>query len=181
MTIVARTRSDPGAVAGSLRTSLTSLDKSLPVYALKPMTEHLRDSLTRHRFNLILMSVFGGVALALAAVGIYGVISYSVAQRTHEIGIRLALGARAHDVLKLVVRQGMMLALSGVALGLLAALALTRLIMSQLKTLLFGVSVSDPLTFTVIAIMLTSIALLACWVPARRATKVDPLIALRHE
>ncbi|MGH9937327.1 MAG: ABC transporter permease, partial [Blastocatellia bacterium] len=170
MTIVARTKADPGAVAGSLRAALTSLDKSLPVYALKPMTEYLRDSLARRRFNLILLSVFGGVALLLAAGGIYGVISCSVTQRTHEIGIRMALGARPRDVLKLVVRQGMMMALGGVALGLLAALALTRL----MKTLLFDVSVTDPLTFTVIALLLTFVALLACWIPARRATIVDP-------
>jgi predicted permease len=177
MTIVARTKSDPGAVAGSLRTALTSLDKSVPVYALKPMTEYLRDSLARRRFNLILLTAFGGVALALAAVGIYGVISYGVTQRTHEIGIRMALGAAKGDVLRLVVRQGMLMALGGVAIGLLASLALTRL----METLLFDVSVTDPLTFTVIALLLTSVALLACFVPARRATKVDPLVALRYE
>jgi putative ABC transport system permease protein len=177
LTIVARTESNPAAVAGSLRTALTALDKSLPVYALKPMTEYLRDSLMRRRFNLILLSVFGGVALVLAAVGIYGVISYGVTQRTHEIGIRLALGAQTRDVLTLVVRQGTMLALGGVALGLLAALALTRL----MKTLLFGVSVTDPLTFAAIALLLISVAFLACWLPARRATKVDPMTALRHE
>jgi len=177
MTMVARTQADPIAVAGSLRAALTELDKSLPVYAIKPMTEYLRDSLTRRRFNLILLSVFGGVALVLAAIGIYGVISYGVTQRTHEIGIRLALGANTRDVLKLVVRQGMMLTLGGVALGLFAALALTRL----MKTLLFEVSVTDPLTFIVIAVLLALVAMLACWIPARRATKVDPLVALRHE
>jgi predicted permease len=177
MTIVARTKSDPGAIAGSLRAALTSVDKSLPVYALKPMTEHLRDSLARRRFNLILLSVFGGVALTLAAVGIYGVISYGVTQRTHEMGIRMALGAQPRDVMKLVVRQAMLLALGGVGIGLLAALALTRL----MKSLLFNVGVTDPLTFAVIALLMTLIALLACLVPARRATKVDPLVALRYE
>ena len=177
MTIVARTKSDPGAIAGSLRAALTSLDKSLPVYALKPMTEYLRDSLARRRFNLILLSAFSGVALVLAAIGIYGVISYGVTQRTHEMGIRMALGAQKRDVLKLVVRQAMMLTLGGVAIGLLASLALTRL----MKSLLFSVSVTDPLTFAVIALLLTLIALLACLIPARRATKVDPLVALRYE
>jgi putative ABC transport system permease protein len=177
MTIVARTKSDPGAVAGSLRAALTSLDKSLPVYDLKPMTEYLRDSLARRRFNLILLTAFSGVALALAAVGIYGVISYGVTQRTHEIGIRMALGAEKGDVLWLVVRQGMLMALGGVAIGLLASFALTRL----METLLFGVSVTDPLTFSVIALLLTSVALLACFIPARRATKVDPMVALRYE
>ena len=147
------------------------------MYEIKPMTEYLRDSLSRRRFNLVLLSVFGGVALMLAAIGIYGVISYGVTQRTHEMGIRMALGARPRDVLKLVVRQAMLLALAGVGIGLLAALALTRL----LKSLLFNVGVTDPLTFAVIALLMTLIALLACLVPARRATKVDPLVALHYE
>jgi putative ABC transport system permease protein len=177
VTIVARTKSDPRDVAGSLRSALASIDKSLPVYAIKPMTEYLRDSLSRRRFNLILLSVFGVVALTLAAVGIYGVISYGVTQRTHEMGIRMALGAQPRDVLKLVVRQAMLLALGGVGIGLLAAFALTRL----MKSLLFDVGVTDPLTFAVIALLMTLIALLACLVPARRATKVDPLVALRYE
>jgi putative ABC transport system permease protein len=177
MTIVARTKADPGGVVGSLRAGLTSLDKSLPVYDLKPMTEYLRDSLARRRFNLILLIAFAGVALVLAAIGIYGVISYGVTQRTHEIGIRMALGAGKGDVLRLVVRQGMRMALVGVSIGLLASLALTRL----MESLLFGISVTDPLTFTVLALLLTSVALLACFVPARRATKVDPLVALRSE
>ena len=177
MTIVARTKSDPRDVAGSLRSALSSIDKGLPVYAIKPMTEYLRDSLSRRRFNLVLLSVFGGVALTLAAVGIYGVISYGVTQRTHEMGIRMALGAQPRDVLKLVVRQAMLLALGGVGIGLLASLALTRL----MKSLLFNVGVTDPLTFAVIALLMTLVALLACLVPARRATKVDPLVALRYE
>jgi len=177
MTIVARSKSDPGAIAGPLRAAVTSVDKSLPVYALKPMTEHLRDSLARQRFNLILLSVFSCVALALAAVGIYGVISYGVTQRTHEMGIRMALGAKPHDVLKLVVRQAMVLALGGVGIGLLASWALTRL----MKGLLFSVTVTDPMTFVAIAVLMTLIALLACLIPARRATKVDPMVALRYE
>jgi putative ABC transport system permease protein len=177
MTIVARTKSDPGAIAGPLRAALTSIDKGLPVYALKPMTEYLRDSLSRRRFNLVLLSVFSGVALTLAAIGIYGVISYGVTQRTHEMGIRMALGAKPRDVLTLVVRQAMLLALGGVGIGLLASLALTRL----MKSLLFSISVTDPMTFVVIALLMTLIALLACLIPARRATKVDPMVALRYE
>jgi len=177
MTIVARTKSDPGAVAESLRTELTSLDKSLPVYALKPMTEYLRDSLSRRRFNMVLLSVFGGVALLLAAVGIYGVISYGVTQRIHEIGIRMAVGAQDRDILKLVIGQALGLTLTGVAAGLAAALALTRL----MESLLFEVSATDPLTFAAISVVLTVVALAACFVPARRATKVDPMIALRYE
>jgi putative ABC transport system permease protein len=177
LTIVARTNSDPGAIAGPLRTALTAVDKDLPVYSLKPMTEYLHDSLSRRRFNMILLVVFSGVALVLAAVGIYGVISYGVTQRTHELGVRMALGAQSGDVLKLVVRQAMIVALAGIGIGVLASLALTRLI----KSLLFSVEVTDPLTFVVIASLMTLIALLACLVPARRATKVDPLIALRYE
>jgi putative ABC transport system permease protein len=177
MTIVARTKSDPGAIAGSLRAALTSVDKSLPVYALKPMTEYLHDSLARRRFSLILLTVFSCVALVLAAVGIYGVISYGVTQRTHEMGIRMALGAQSRDVLKLIVRQAMVLVLAGVGIGLLGSLALTRL----MKGLLFSVSVTDPMTLVVISFLMTFIALLACLIPARRATRVDPLVALRYE
>src|SRR5215813_5147227 len=143
MTIVARTKSDPGATAGSLRAEVTSMDKTVPVYAVKPMTEYLRDSLSRRRFSMILLSAFSGLALLLAAVGIYGVISYSVIQRTHEMGVRMALGAKRSDVLKLVLRQAMIMVLAGVAIGLVASWALTRLI----KSLLFNVSVTDPLTF----------------------------------
>jgi len=177
MTIVARTKADPGAIAGSLRAAVTSQDKSLPIYAFKPMTEYLRDSLSRHRFNLILLSAFGGAALALAAVGVYGVISCGVAQRTHEIGIRLALGAERRDVLKLILTQGLKLVSLGVVIGLGAAFALAR----WMETLLFDVRPTDPLTFAVIPLLLIGVALVACWIPARRATRVDPLVALRYE
>jgi putative ABC transport system permease protein len=177
MTIVARTKADTGAVAGPLRAALTAQDKSLPVYALKPMTEYLRDSLSRHRFNLILLSVFGLGALALAAVGVYGVISCGVAQRTHEIGIRLALGAGRRDVLMLILTQGLKLVLLGVVIGLGAAFALSR----WMEILLFGVRPTDPLTFAGIAAVLLLVSLVACWIPARRATRVDPLVSLRSE
>jgi len=177
LTIVAQTKSDPGAVAGSLRAVVTSMDKSVPVYSVKPMTEYLRDSLSRRRFSMVLLSTFSGVALVLAALGIYGVISYGVIQRTHEMGIRMALGAQRSDVLKLVLRQAMIVVLVGVGIGLLGSWALTRL----MKSLLFNVSVTDPLTFAGIAVLMILIALLACLIPATRATKVDPLVALRHE
>jgi putative ABC transport system permease protein len=177
MIIVARTKTDPSALAATLRSELTSLDKSLPIYVLKPMSGYLEATMERRRFNLTLLSVFGVVALLLAAVGIYGVISYGVSQRTQEIGIRLALGATAQNVLLLVLRQGLALTVVGIVIGLAFAFALTRL----MKTLLFNVSPFDPVTFVTTAALLLLVALFACWIPARRATRVDPLSALRNE
>jgi len=176
-TIVVRTKASPTSMAESLRAELLNLDKALPVYSLKPMTEYLSASLARRRFNLVLLSVFATVALLLAAVGIYGVMSYSVSQRTHEIGVRVAVGARSADILKLVVGQAMILALVGIALGLLASILLTRLI----ETLLYEVSATDPLTFAVISTVLAGVALISCLIPALRAMRVDPMIALRYE
>jgi putative ABC transport system permease protein len=176
-TFVARTSGDPASLAPALRRELAAIDKNLPLYNVRTMEQVLSDSISRRRFQMILIAAFAGVGMLLAAVGIYGVISYSVAQRRHEIGVRMALGARAADILKLVVGQGLGLTLAGVGLGLVGAFVLTRV----LASLLYGVSATDPLTFACVSLALLGVALLACLVPARRATKVDPMIALRYE
>jgi putative ABC transport system permease protein len=168
---------EPLGLAQSVRAAVLDVDRNQPIYDVKPLRQIVADSIALRRLALLLLSVFAVAALALAAAGIYGVMAYTVTQRTHEIGIRMALGARGSDVVRLVVRQGAQLALSGVALGLVAALALTRLI----EALLFGVSPTDPLTFAGIALLLLAVAIAACWIPARRATKVDPMVALRCE
>jgi putative ABC transport system permease protein len=177
MTLVIRTHGDPSSIAAAARNVIQTLDSEQPIADVRTMQSLLADSVARARFNTMLLTVFAVVALALAAVGIYGVMSYAVTQRTHELGLRMALGAQSSHVLSLIVRQGMMMAVAGVAIGLGAAFALTRI----LTTLLYGVSATDPLTFSVIALLLTSIALLACYLPARRATRVDPMVALRYE
>ncbi|HEY3026115.1 MAG TPA: ABC transporter permease [Pyrinomonadaceae bacterium] len=174
---VLRTTGDPLLLSAAIRSEVGQLDPGLPVRNLRSMEQLVGRSIAPQRFNLSLLSLFSGLGLLLAAVGIYGVMAYSVSQRTHEIGLRMALGAQARDVLKLVVKQGMALALVGVAMGLIASFALTRL----MKGLLFGVSATDPATLAAVALLLTCVALLACYIPARRATKVDPLVALRYE
>lgn len=177
MTMIVRGGSDPKVLAGPMRSEVWAVDGDLPIPDIRTIDQLLSDSVARRRFNMLLLAIFGGVALVLAAVGIYGVMSYSVTQRSREIGIRMALGAKQSDVLKLVVGQGMTLALIGVGIGLAAAFALTRVMAS----LLFSVGATDPLTFAAISVLLTGVALGACFVPARRATKVDPMIALRYE
>jgi predicted permease len=174
---VLRTTADPLLLSTAVRSEMRQLDPGLPVRNLRSMDELVTRSIAPRRFNLSLLSLFSGLGLLLAAVGIYGVMAYSVSQRTHEIGLRMALGARVPDVLKLVLKQGMVLTLAGVGLGLIASFALTRL----MKSMLFGVSATDPLTLAGVALLLTCVALLACYLPARRATKVDPLVALRYE
>ncbi|HEV3409496.1 MAG TPA: FtsX-like permease family protein, partial [Chthoniobacterales bacterium] len=176
MTIVVRSPIEPTALAAALREQVQALDKDQPVSAIKTMESYLADSIAQRRFNMFLLGAFAALALVLAAVGIYGVIAYSVTQRTHEIGIRMALGAQKGDVLRMVVRQGMTLALIGIAVGVAGALGLTRLI----ANLLFGVNAADPLTFAAISLLLGFVAFLACYVPARRAAKLDPVQALTH-
>jgi putative ABC transport system permease protein len=178
MSLVVRAAAgDPLNLAASVRQAVEQVDKDQPLADVKPMTAWLDESVARQRFNMLLLAVFAAVALLLAAIGIYGVVSYSVTERTREIGIRVALGAQRADVLRLVVRQGLALTLAGVACGVAGAFGLTRL----MAGLLFSVTPTDPLTYVGVAALLVSVALLACWIPARRATKVDPMIALRCE
>jgi putative ABC transport system permease protein len=157
------------------------MDASLPLYNIRTMEQILADSIATPRFNMLLMGIFAVVALMLAAIGIYGVMSYAVAQRTHEIGVRMALGASSGDVLKMIVRQGMTLTLIGVVAGLGMAMGLAWSISTLLSELLYDVGGTDPVTFGAIAIILSAVALVACLVPARRATRVDPMVALRYE
>jgi putative ABC transport system permease protein len=175
--VVMRVAGRPKDMAEAVRQTVWSLDRDLPIPRIASMEDRVADVFAPRRFNMLLFGVFAIVALLLAVIGIYGVIAYSVAQRTHEIGIRMALGATSRDVLWLVVRQGLLLALIGVAVGTGAALALTRI----LKNLLFGVSATDPATFALIALLLVGVALIASYIPARRAAKIDPLLAIRHE
>jgi putative ABC transport system permease protein len=177
MTLVVRTAGDPTNLGAVIRSEILKLDKEQPATNIKTLNEFFSISIAQQRFSVVLLGVFAAVALVLAAVGIYGVLSYAVTQRTHEIGIRMALGAGSRDVFRLVVGRGMLLSLIGVAGGLAAAFALTRL----MESLLFGVTATDTVTFASVAGVLLAVALLACYIPARRATKVDPLVALRYE
>ncbi len=177
LAIVVRTQNDPAALASSVRDAIAEIDQAQPIYDMQTLDQLVAKSLDQRRFTLTLMVLFGAIALVLSAIGIYGVMAFAVTQRTQEIGIRMALGASALDVLKMVVGSGMFLALIGVVIGLIGAFALTRLMAS----LLFGVSPTDLVTFGLVTAGLLMVALLACYIPARRATKVDPLVALRYE
>jgi len=177
MTVVLKASGDPNQLIAAVRQQVKQIDPDQPIYGVRTMDEIRAESVAPERLNLTLLSIFAGIALILAIVGIYGVMSYSVTQRTHEIGIRMAIGAQPRDVFRMVIRQGMMLALIGVGIGLVGAFVLTRL----MTTMLFGVEPTDPATFAAIAVLLTGVALVACYVPGRRATKVDPVVSLRYE
>jgi putative ABC transport system permease protein len=177
LTLAVRTTGEPSALAGAVRDAVRSVEKGVPLYNLKTMNDVFATSAGPRRTPMLLFTAFSGVALLLAMLGIYGITTYYVTQRTHEIGIRIALGAQLGDVLRLVLSRGMLLAIVGVGLGLVGAFLLTR----YLTTMLFGVAPVDPLTFGGVAVVLISVALIACYLPARRATKVDPLVALRYE
>jgi predicted permease len=175
--LVVRTTGDPASLAGAVRQAVWAVDKDQPISNVKTMDQALAASVSRERFQTLLLALFATLALVLACVGLYGVISYAVVQRTHEIGVRMALGAQASDVLRLVINQGMLLTLIGLVIGIAGAFAVTRV----MTEMLYGITATDPLTFAGVPLVLGVIALLACYIPARRATKVDPLIALRYE
>ena len=175
--LAVRTVNDPAAVANTMRSEVAAIDRDQPVASLMTMDQRISDSVAPRRFNMFLLGLFATLALVLAGIGIYGIMAFSVVQRTHEIGVRMALGANTSDVLKLILRNGFKLALIGIVVGLLVAFAATRV----LSTLLFGVSATDPTIFLIDALLLALVALAACLVPAMRATKIDPLISLRYE
>ena len=177
MTLVVRASTDPAKLSATIRDQVLAIDKDQPVFDIKTMAERMSKSVAESRFVMILLALFSGLALVLAGVGVYGVMSYAVSQRTHEIGIRMALGAQGSDVLRMVLRHGLGLTLAGVAVGVAGAAALTRL----MESLLFGVSATDWQTFGAVAVILTGVAVGASLAPARRATRVDPMVALRHE
>src|SRR5207302_2694687 len=175
--LVVKTNLEPLSLATTVRKTVWDIDKDQPVSDIASMESIVSESLARQRFSMMLLGIFAGLALVLAAVGIYGVMSYSVAQRTREIGIRMALGAQREDVMKLTIGQGLKLVVTGVAFGLAAAVIMTRL----MSSLLFGVSATDPMTFVTISFVLVSVAVLASYIPALRATRVDPMFALRYQ
>jgi putative ABC transport system permease protein len=164
-------------MAGDIRKTIEQLNSENVMFGMKTMDAIVGESFGACRFSMIVFSIFAGIALFLSSIGIYGVVSYVTAQRTHEIGVRVALGAQRHDVVRLMLGEGMKMALVGVAIGVCAALALTHLMVNML----FGVSATDPMTFASVVVILSAIALAACYIPARRALCVDPIVALRHE
>jgi putative ABC transport system permease protein len=177
MTLITRAAGDPSSIVSAVRNEVQSIEKNLPISNPMPMSEWIVNSLYAARMGAMLLGIFAALALVLASIGLYGVMSFAVSQRTRELGIRMALGARTADVFKLVLQQGFGLIMSGVGLGLVVSFAVSRL----LATFLYGIKATDGITFAVIPIVLTIVAGIACYIPARRATKVDPLAALRYE
>jgi putative ABC transport system permease protein len=177
MTVIIKSSGDPNSLIGTAREQVKNVDPEQPIYNVRTMHDIRAESIASERLNLTLFSIFAGIALVLAVVGIYGVMSYSVTQRTHEIGIRMAIGAQPRDVFRMILGQGMILAFIGIGVGLVAAYLLTRL----MATMLFNITPTDPATFAVIAVVLATVALLACYLPGRRATKVEPVVSLRYE
>ncbi|HEX8651896.1 MAG TPA: ABC transporter permease [Pyrinomonadaceae bacterium] len=177
LTLVIRTASDPGALTEAVRREVRAVDADLPVFGIRTMEQVMQAAVSQRRFAMVMLVVFAFIALTLSAVGIYGVMAYSVTQRTHEIGIRMALGAQPRDVMRMVIKQGLILTFAGMVVGLAGAFLVTRF----LSSLLFGVGARDPVTFACISLLLSAVALLACYIPARRAMKVDPMVALRYE
>jgi ABC-type antimicrobial peptide transport system permease subunit len=175
--LVVRTSTAPTSLTSAVVAQIHSLDPQLAVANIRTMDQEMASSVAAPKFNTFVLGLFAFLALFLAAIGIYGVLAYAVAQQSHEIGIRMALGAQRRDVMRLVLVRGARLALAGTAIGLLASFGLTRL----MSSLLYGISASDPLTFAAVAIVLVAVALLACYIPAHRAMRVDPLVALRYE
>jgi putative ABC transport system permease protein len=177
MTLIIHTSVEPLSLSTAVRQAVQAADKDQPVHDVRTMQQIVADSMARRRFALVLLAGFAVLALLLTTVGVYGVVSYSVSRRTYEIGIRMALGAARQDVFKLVIGQGLAPTMIGVVVGLIGAFALTRL----MSSLLFAVTATDPVTLVGVSLLLTGAALLACYIPARRATKIDPMVALRYE
>jgi len=177
MDVVLHTQGQPEAVIDDVRRVLRSLDPEMPMSNIKTMEEWLSTGAAQPRINATLVGVFAGVALLIAVIGIYGVLSYSVSQRTREIGVRMAIGAREENVLSLILRQGMMVAMAGIAAGVVCALLFSRVV----ESIVFGIQVRDPLTFLGAAAVLSVAAAIACYIPARRASRLDPIVALRED
>ena len=180
MTIVVRTPLEPVTVMPAIKAAVYGGGSDQTIYDVRTMQEIAAESMSSQRFTMILLGTFAGLALLLASIGVYGVISYSVTQRTHEIGIRIALGAEKRTVFRMVIAQGLRLAVAGLAIGAAAALILAR-VLSSFSHLLYGVGAGDPLTFVAVSLMMTAVVVSACYIPARRAMRVDPMTALRHE
>src|SRR6185436_10298896 len=175
--LIVRSNAGTETMVPSLRAAVLAIDKNMAIYNIKTMEKVVSDSIAQPRFNMVLLAIFAGLALILASVGIYGVMSYSVTQRTQELGVRMALGAQRRDIFSLVLKQGIILALIGVAIGLAGAIGLSK----ALASVLYGISATDPVTFILVAVIMVAVALVACFFPARKATKVDPLTAMRYE